>query len=220
MPNRYIDYVPGSATNLEHIPQASEPIEEPEVPQINEDDGHQHPLFIPFETIPDSMGLYCIYPTCPTLVLKGNGALDSICDAPTLDATGNTAEHASQSLTSVPAPPPEITCHNLYDAFSSPTAGLITCWHYSGSTSKSAADMHCLMTFLDDDSYNRDDACIFNIPHERKLIKKYLMDASNPFHTDNGWQKSSVKIRLPKEKRKCLSEADAPQLKIEGVHHQ
>jgi hypothetical protein len=94
------------------------------------------------------------------------------------------------------------------------------CWHYSGSTSKSAAETHHLMTFLDNDSYNRDDACIFNIPCKRRLIEKYLMDASNPFHTDNGWWESSVKIRLPKEKRKCISEADAPQLKIEGVHHQ
>ncbi|KAG2125109.1 hypothetical protein DEU56DRAFT_696426, partial [Suillus clintonianus] len=86
MPDRYIDYLPGSATHLEHMPQANEPIVEPEALQINENDGHQHPLPLPFTTKPDSMGLYRIYPTRPTLIPRGGGVLDSVCDAPTLDA--------------------------------------------------------------------------------------------------------------------------------------
>ncbi|KAG2117405.1 hypothetical protein BD769DRAFT_1672651 [Suillus cothurnatus] len=109
MPNRYIDYLPGSVTYLEHMPptrqqacghhlaQADEPVAEPEAPQI-EDNNDAHPLLIPSETEPDSMGLYCIYCTHPTLISKGRGALDSICDAPTLDAADNPAEQASQSM--------------------------------------------------------------------------------------------------------------------------
>ncbi|KAG2125108.1 hypothetical protein DEU56DRAFT_744035 [Suillus clintonianus] len=93
------------------------------------------------------------------------------------------------------------------------------CWQYSGSTTKSAAEMHRLTTFLDDDHYKREDARVFSIPREKKLIEDYLADTSNPFRADDGWQKSSVKIPLPKEKRKWHSEADAPQLEIEGVHH-
>jgi hypothetical protein len=200
------------------MPQASEPIEETEVPQFDDDDVQQHLLLIPFQTPPDSMGLYCIYPTPPTLSPQG-GALDSVCDAPTLDAAGNVAKQTSQSLTGVPLPPPKIMCENLYNAFSSPTAGLLMCWQYLGSTTKSAAETHHLTTFLDDDEYRREDACIFNIPCEKKLVKDYLMDTSNPFRMDNSWQKSSVKICLLKEKTKWPSEVDAPKLKIEGVHH-
>ncbi|KAG2074493.1 hypothetical protein BDR04DRAFT_1126810 [Suillus decipiens] len=33
------------------------------------------------------------------------------------------------------------------------------------------------------------------------------------------WHQSSVKIQLPKEKIKFASEADAPELKIPGIHH-
>ena len=234
MPNRYIDYLPGSSTHLEHMPptrqqargrdlaQASKPISEPDVLQpddIGDTDGNQHPPLIPFQTEPDSMGLYRIYPTAPTLIPKGGGTLDSVCDAPTLDTAGNVAEQSSQNLTGVPAPPPEITRDNLYDGFSSPTAGLMMCWHYSGSNAKSAAETHRLMTFLDDDQYRRADARIFNIPREKKLVEDYLKDTSNPFHADNGWWESSVKIPLPKEKMKWPSETAAPQLEIKGVHH-
>lgn len=230
MPNRYIDYLPGSATHLEHMPptrqqargrrlaQADEPIAEHEAPQIKDNDD-ACPLLIPSETEPDSMGLYRIYCTHPTLIPKGEGALDNVCDTPTLDAAGNTAEQVSQSLTGVPLPPPEITCHNLYDAFSSPTAGLMMCWHFSGSTAKSTAETHRLMKFLDNNKYKREDARIFNIPREKKLLEDYLTDTSNPFRAENGWQKSSVKIPLPKEKVKWPSEDAAPQLEIEGVHH-
>jgi hypothetical protein len=165
------------------------------------------------------MGLYHIYCTCPTLIPKGGGALDSVCDAPTLDAADNPAEQASQRLTGVPLPPPEIMRNNLYDAFSSPTMGLMMCWHFSGSTAKSMAKMHRLMKFLDDNKYKREDTHIFNIPREKKLLKDYLTDTSNPFRAENGWQKSSVKIPLPKEKVKWPSEDAAPQLEIEGVHH-
>jgi hypothetical protein len=231
MPNRYVDYLPGSTTHLEHMPptrqqargrqlaQADEPNVEPDVPQIDQDIDRQHPQLIPFQTEPDLMGLYRIYPTTPTLIPKGGGALDSICDAPTLDAADNTAEQASHRLTGVPLPPPEITRDNLYDAFSSPTAGLLMCWHFSGSTAKSTAETHRLMTFLDDDEYKREDSRIFNIPREKKLLEDYLADTTNPFRAENGWQKSSVRIPLPKEKRKWPSEADAPQLEIKGVHH-
>ena len=232
MPSRYIDYVPGSATHLQHMPptqrqargrhsaQVTERITEPDVPQLDDNaDGHQRPPLIPFQTEPDSMGLYRIYPTPPTLIPKGGGTLDSVCDAPTLDATGNVAAQALLGVAGVPAPPPEITPDNLYDAFSSPTAGLLTCWHYSGSNSKSAAETHRLTTFLDDDQYRREDARMFNLPREKKLVEDYLKDASNPFRADNGWRESSVKIRLPKEKMKWSSETDAPELEIKGVHH-
>jgi hypothetical protein len=75
------------------------------------------------------------------------------------------------------------------------------------------------MTFLDDDQYRREDARIFSIPREKKLIEDYLKDTSNPFHADNGWRESSVKIPLPKENVKWPSETAAPQLEIKGVHH-
>ncbi|KAF8833191.1 hypothetical protein BDN67DRAFT_917478, partial [Paxillus ammoniavirescens] len=40
----------------------------------------------------------------------------------------------------------------------------------------------------------------------------------NPFREEHGWCKSSVPVRLPKEKVKC-TELDAPIMDIPGVHH-
>lgn len=89
---------------------------------------------------------------------------------------------------------------NLYKAFSSPTAGLLICWQYSGSTTKSAAEMHHLTMFLDDDHYKQEDARVFSILRKKRLIEDYLANTSNPFCADNGWWKSSVNIALPKRR--------------------
>jgi hypothetical protein len=94
------------------------------------------------------------------------------------------------------------------------------CWQYSGSNSKSSAEMKRLTReFLDHDQYSREDMQIFDDVREKRLIKEYLQDRSNPFRVENGWRCSSVKIRLPKEKVKFPSEEDAPELEITGVHH-
>ncbi|KAG1840740.1 hypothetical protein F4604DRAFT_1598686 [Suillus subluteus] len=117
-------------------------------------------------------------------------------------------------------PSQEICPEDIFSPFSSPTAGLLMCWQYSGANSKSSTKMkHLTRVFLDDDEYRKEDMRIFDDVQEKRLIKEYLKDRSNPFRVENGWRSSSVKIRLPKEKVKFTSEEDAPELEITGVHH-
>jgi hypothetical protein len=117
-------------------------------------------------------------------------------------------------------PSQDIQSDDIFSAFSSPTAGLLFCWQYSGIDSKSSAEMkHLARTFLDDDDYQREDARTYDDVREKRLLMDYLKDKSNPFQIENGWCSSSVKIRLPKEREKFPSEDEAPEMEILGIYH-
>src|ERR1700709_2916127 len=73
MPHRFVDYLSGSAIPLAHmpkkLPRSHVPPQPDEHPQSkHSDDGSSfvdQPHADPFETEPDSMGLFRIYPTRP-----------------------------------------------------------------------------------------------------------------------------------------------------------
>ncbi|KIJ08024.1 hypothetical protein PAXINDRAFT_89471, partial [Paxillus involutus ATCC 200175] len=145
--------------------------------------------------------------------------IHTIADAPTFEQSRSpTPLHpAVHSL----SPTGDITPKNLYSAFSSPTAGLLMCWQYSGSNSKSAAELNHLWSFIQDPEFDTTLHTSFSHDRERKLIEKYLQDDLNPFKANHGWRTSSVPVLLPKEKRKWKSEFDPaiPVLTVDGVHH-
>ncbi|KIJ10136.1 hypothetical protein PAXINDRAFT_86534 [Paxillus involutus ATCC 200175] len=177
------------------------------------------PPLVEYCTSPDNLGLFRIYPSQPTLFPEQADTIHVVADAPTF-------EQPPASLCNPPtahslSPIGDITPKNLYSAFSSPTAGLLMCWQYSGSNSKSATELNCLWSFIQDPEFDATLHTSFSHDHERKLIEKYLQDNSNPFKADHGWQTSSVPILLPKEKRKWKSELDTaiPTLTVVGVHH-
>ena len=72
-------------------------------------------------------------------------------DTPTLDSTStdNLAQPTTGGLS-----PSEITCDNLFSAFSSPMAGLLMCWQYSGSNMKSAGELNHLGSFIRDPQFH------------------------------------------------------------------
>ncbi|KAG1794810.1 uncharacterized protein HD556DRAFT_1202181, partial [Suillus plorans] len=115
------------------------PQEEPGTPPAAVQD---QPALIPYKTQPDSMGLFRIYAQHPTLILIGNEGLDAIADAPTFETQGNSHLERSQIVPGLPSS--DIRPEDIFSAFSSPTAGLLFCWQYSGSNSKSNAEMRHL----------------------------------------------------------------------------
>jgi hypothetical protein len=214
MPARYADYLPAGPTDLPHIPPP--PLDSP--PNQVIDLPNDQPILVPYQTAPDALGLFRIYVQQPTLIPIGNEGLDAIADAPTFGTQGNPHLERSQIVPGLPSQ--DIRPEDIFSPFSSPTAGLLMCWQYSGANSKSSAEMKRLTrVFLDDDEYRREDMRVFDDVCEKRLMKDYLKDRSNPFRVENGWRCSSVKIRLPKEKVKFASEEEAPELEITGVHH-
>ncbi|KAG0697720.1 hypothetical protein DFH29DRAFT_762981, partial [Suillus ampliporus] len=109
---------------------------------------------IPFQMEPDAIGLYRVYPRCPTLFPWTT--LDTLCDNPLLQTHKDPSNALSQPHTGPPLPF-SITPKNMYSAFSSPTAGLLMCWQYSSSNFISNAAVQRLTTFLDDNTYDRRD---------------------------------------------------------------
>jgi hypothetical protein len=172
-------------------PIPNSPGEEPGTPPAD-----VQPALIPYHTAPDALGLWRIYAQRPTLFPRRDQSLDAISDAPTFETQGDPHMERSQIVPGLPSQ--DIQPDDIFSAFSSPTAGLLFCWQYSGINSKSSAEMKRLArSFLDDDNYRREDARTYDDVREKRLLRDYLKDKSNPFHIENGWRNSSVKICLP-----------------------
>lgn len=133
---------------------------------------------------PNNMGLFRVYLTQPSFIPKGDGNIHAVVDAPTLEAV-HPAE-APEQITQES----QITPKTLYSAFSSPTAGLLMCWQYSGINEKSGAELNWLWSFGTDPKFKPSVQSMFNHKREKKHIEKYLHDQSNPFNADYGWKKS------------------------------
>ena len=152
--------------------------------------------------------MFRIYPRYPGILQKDN--LAAVTDAPTLENEDPHSDVVS-----------DISIDTLYSAFSSPTAGLLMAWQYSGGTTKSADELDRLWTYIQDAHFNPTVDTTFSHDREKKRIEKYLTDSSNPFNTTHGWRRSSVSIPLPHERIKYTSENDLnlPWLTIDGVYH-
>lgn len=85
--------------------------------------------------LPNNMGLFRVYPTQPSFIPKLDGSIHAVVDAPTLEASQRS--EAPEQI----APESQITPETLYSAFSSPTAGLLMCWQYSGTNEKPGAEL-------------------------------------------------------------------------------
>ncbi|KAG0694833.1 hypothetical protein DFH29DRAFT_814861, partial [Suillus ampliporus] len=156
MPARYADYLPAGPTNLPHIPP---PPDSPPNRVIDHLPDHQ-PMLVPYQTALDALGLFRVYVQQPTLIPIGNEGLDAIADAPTFETRHNPHQERSQIVPGLPSQ--DLRPEDIFSPFSSPTAGLLMCWQYSGANSKSSAEMKRLTrVFLDDDEYNREDMRVF-----------------------------------------------------------
>ena len=117
-------------------------------------------------------------------------------------------------------PPSNITHENLFSAFSSPTAGLLTCWHFSGSKMKTKDETMCLARkYMQDPTFNPSELSSYSIDRECKLIQKYLENDSNSFHAQNSWFHLSFNLCINKEGVKFTSEMDPtiPTIPIKNI---
>ena len=162
---------------------------------------------------PDSSGLFKIFPNHSTFELH---SYEGIVDASTLVQ----GPLPSSPITNI-IPPTNISRENLFSAFSSPTAGLLTCWHFSGSTVKTKDEINQLWRYIRDPAFNPSEELAFSLDRECTLIKRYLQDNLNPFHAQHDWIQSSFDFPLVKEGMKYTSETDPaiPFIQIKNVIH-
>ena len=160
MPAHYADYVP--AIQYTHLSQFGAPISD-QPAQSSEPEDHaaaNNPLpplpnpLVPYHTDPDSLGLFRVYATRPTLFPQDR-TIKSISDAPTFETHDSTTQTIGVEANSrLHVPDMVLTHEDLFSAFSSPTAGLLMCWQYSGSNEKLAAELNRLAGFTSDPLFN------------------------------------------------------------------
>ena len=219
LPARYTDFLP-TENGLQHVPTPpTSPLFSPE-PSDSE-----HTRLVEHRTQPNTMSLFRIYPTRPTLIPTGNGDIHSVVDAPTLDGSESQQSHQDHQPRAAAVHglmESKITSENLFAAFSRSTAGLLMCWQYTGSNAKSAGELNRLWSFIKDPRFDPLVVDSFSHEREKKLVEKYLHTTSNPFNVNHGWKISSVLIKVPhKRSQWSLGEDDpsVPRLQIGGVHH-
>lgn len=149
LPSRYTDYLP-TGGRLRHVPSPpplSSHQPSPDPKPIADDPL----LLIAHQTSCNNMGLFWVYPMRPSFIPTSDSNLYAAVDAPTLEATGLQRSQHANYIPQVAGP--EITHESLYLGFSSPTAGLLMCWQYSGSFKKSGAELNRLWLFLTDPQF-------------------------------------------------------------------
>jgi hypothetical protein len=230
-PRRYHDFLPNSTTQVPHLPEriiarAPSPLPadsaEPSSPSpVQSEVPEPEPQSITTE--PDEFGLYRIYETYPSLVPDENQGLDNCCDAPGLAAapSASTQRWWTSFGHKVPELSPQALQRNIFAPFLNATVFRLMDWFYSGSNMKSVAELQSLVdNVLLADDYDHTHLQNFSVRSElRRLDGEPGKDSSSlPFTHENGWKKSTVRIKLPAERVK-QTEDNAPELEVPGVYH-
>ncbi|KAI6009174.1 hypothetical protein EDC04DRAFT_2542313, partial [Pisolithus marmoratus] len=109
---------------------------------------------IPYRTDLDALGIFRVYAMHLTLI-PHDRAINSISDSPTFETHVSAAQMMGVEANSqLHIPDMALTSKDLFSAFSSPMAGLLMCWHYSGSNEKSVAELTRLTGFTSDALFN------------------------------------------------------------------
>ena len=204
LPKRYTDFLPTSATPLPQIPKPPRRIPAPCIPspECSPAAEPEVPPPIVIQTEPNEFGLYRIYPFQPSADPEEIVSLEDVCDASTLATPENVAAGGSNSAIS----------SQVSSLFNATVARLLT-WFYGSSITKSINDLDRLVhdVLLQDD---------FDIAHLKDFsAKREIARLDKPSSPFDGWKESSVKIRLPCERVKHTSEANAPEFEVKGLYH-
>jgi hypothetical protein len=227
-PRHYKDFLPNSTTSIPHMPpkppipkttvtaprSPSPLIESPEPTPISS-----------LQTDPDEFGVYRLYTTYPITNPDEIQDLEGRCDAPGLAIASGTRNKLWWSGFGRMAP--DFSLQNAHDNFFAPflnaTVFRLMNWFYSGSSTKSVAELQSLVdeVILAPD-FKVSDLSAFNSRQELRRLdgheKVSGTSSKSPLTNRNGWRESTVKIKLPAEKV-SQREDDAPVLEIPGVYH-
>lgn len=140
---------------------------------------------------------------------------------PVYDPLQNSIHERSAPLAGEGPPHSDMQTMPYYHPFSNPSAAAMMVAHHSGtplqSIQKTTSIAHILGSLGED--LDPLDLCNFNATLENKKLDSYLTSASGTaFNHEDGWKESSVRFRLPLDKKK-MPEADAAEFEVGGVHH-
>ncbi|KAG2010174.1 hypothetical protein CC2G_013017 [Coprinopsis cinerea AmutBmut pab1-1] len=107
---------------------------------------------------------------------------------------------------------------NIYAPFPNATSFHLVDWFYSTGRTLSSLKFADLVNIMKGQEFDLNDVANMNPKEELERLDSDDHEAS-PFASLSSWKTSSVEIPMPCERCRWPSEADAPQLKIDGVQH-
>lgn len=246
-PRGFEDYEPSSLVGLPmHIrplppppapepPPLSVPLPVPSIADLDEGPG---PVLTPFRTELNSYGMYREYTVKPQRDPEEHMAASQRCDprafpavAPSTDGripSAFTEFAAARTDPAVEGHPPTFdaitsTPVDLYAPLRNASEFRLLNWQYAhGNTSSNIAVNHLINDVLLAPDFSVDDLRGgFTIEGAQARLDKgsEAAEAASPFSPRDGWIKTSVKIRVPKEGTKFASEDDAPEFEIPDVYY-
>lgn len=215
MPRRLTDYVPHGDMSLAHVPPRAPTPPERDDRSTSPDPIENHspdPQPHPFQTHTNKLGVFRRYTHAPTWYPRHEERLDLVCDSRTSDIQPHSTRTETIHELSRDTP-------NPYAPFPNFTTAAFMATYFSGMDSKSEEHATSLAKITQDPRYKAEDLAGFNSHVENTRLDKYLKDGTQLFQTKDGWQESTVHIRLPVEKKPFSSEDDAPTLPIHRLFH-
>ncbi|KAF9548000.1 hypothetical protein CPC08DRAFT_591470, partial [Agrocybe pediades] len=157
-------------------------------------------------------GLYRVYTSYPASQPDEAQALDDICDAPGLAVSSGKA-HSDRWFKAMGLSRLASTAKTkIFGPFLNATVFRLMHWFYSGSNLKTQQSLDSLVkdVLLAED---------FDVSHLKgfsaaKELRRLDESDESPISGQDGWKRSSVKIRLPAEKHQNMSEDDAPIMEV------
>ena len=221
-PRHYEDFLPTIPTPLAHIPSAhhanvpADPIDASVTPPAASELDTDEPLQQsgPYETDPNAMGVFRRYPTLPTLDPERTTTLRTLCEGSAFDT--NPVSLSDSVLPTIDL----MDGADPWAPFSNYSSALMMSWHYSGSTTKTLADINHLAFSLCDSNFRPTEFDDFSSEKENERIDSFIKESSTTFQKQHSWHQSSVKFRLPCSQFKFSSgEQDAPEFTVDEVYH-
>lgn len=164
-----------------------------------------------FETTPNQFGLFRRFTRWPSVDPEADITIEDLIDAPTFI---HTLDHTSGSRKPDDLFGPSMAPSNPFAPYLNATVYRLMNWYYQ-TGAKTLNDLNSLVhdVILAPD-FDTNDLNDFSSNSEAKRL-----DDTTGCPTPDGWQESSVYIRLPQTRARYQSEDDAPEVEIPGVLH-
>lgn len=218
--NIYVDRLPPLSTPAVVTTAPDPPPAPPDDPGLDEPAPRPSQMF---QTEPNSMGLYKVFPHRPSRDPDDGISLDDLCQSPGLLVPPSPLPDTDNLLANLSA----------FFPFLNESVARLMCWFYGGSNQKSVGELDKLVNdVLLNDNFKLSELENFSAARENERLDSGF-DLTDPKPTNpaitttesaetghmlaaDGWEHKSVKIRLP-AKRKKSGEKDAPEFEVKGV---
>jgi len=230
-PSQYKDFLPMQAIPLVHAPQPAPyqpsgavqaeqpcdspgPLDDPQPPE---------PELTVFTTRVNDAGLFQVYPIKPTSDPDSIVGLEDVCKSPHFAVNTSQSVHNPLIANGILS---QTQDQMFYVPFASPSIYWLMSWFFSGSPSKSLANLDRLVAdVISAPDFNAHDFAGFSAMKEAKHLDEYQSSpvvSSNAasFSPSHSWTESKVPLLLPCERHDLVSKSKAPTFQVSGLFHQ